>query len=72
VFCEKGRVRIELTCNVCGKNRFAFPAGGGDDAIVACEECGHVVGSMGDLKQAFAEAVITRTPSPPIASKVKG
>jgi uncharacterized Zn finger protein len=54
-------MRIVLTCDRCGKNRFAFPEGGGDDAIVSCEECGHIIGSMGALKQAVAEAVVSKT-----------
>jgi uncharacterized Zn finger protein len=54
-------MRIELACAVCGKNRFAFPLGGDDGAVVSCEECGHVIGTMGELKQQVAEAVISRT-----------
>ena len=64
-------MRIELACAVCGKNRFAFPEGGGDQAVVACEDCGHIVGSMGDLKQAFAEAVITKSRKPKIRKTVE-
>lgn len=62
-------MRIELTCAVCGNNRFAFPEGGGDDAIVVCEDCGHVVGSMDDVKQAVAEAVITKSRKPRIRKR---
>jgi uncharacterized Zn finger protein len=54
-------MRIELACAECGKNNFAFPDGGGDNAIVSCGDCGHILGSMGDLKQAVAEAVITKS-----------
>jgi len=59
-------MRIELTCDQCGKNRFAFPDGGGDDAIVSCDECGHIIGSMGALKQAVAEAVVSKRRTPKI------
>jgi len=59
-------MRIDLACNVCGKNRFVFPEGGGDDEIVSCEDCGHIVGSMGALKQAVAEAVVSNTRKPEI------
>jgi len=62
-------MRIELACAVCGKNRFAFPEGGGDSAIVACEDCGHVMGSMGELKQAVSDAVITKSRKPRIHRK---
>jgi uncharacterized Zn finger protein len=63
-------MRIELACNECGKNRFAFPDGG-DDAIVACEDCGHVVGNMGDLKQAVAEAVIAKIRRPEVRTTLE-
>ncbi len=64
-------MRIELACKVCGKNRFAFPEGGGDEAVVACEDCGHVVGTMGDLKQAVAAAVVAGTHKPRIPRNTK-
>jgi uncharacterized Zn finger protein len=61
-------MRIELTCAVCGKNNFEFPAGGGDQNAVTCGECGHFVGTMGDLKDAVARAVIERSRQSNIAT----
>lgn len=51
-------MQIELGCEQCGANRFAFPEGEGDHALVTCEECGSVVGSMRALKDAGAGAVL--------------
>lgn len=53
-------MRIELSCSACGKNRFSFPGAGGDDALVTCAECGHVVGTLGALKDQVAQAVLSQ------------
>ena len=55
-------MKVKMTCRECGNNRFNFPEGGGDDAQVSCAECGHLLGSMGTLKEAVATAVITGDP----------
>ena len=62
-------MRIELSCTACGNNRFGFPEEADDSTPVACEDCGHVVGSMGELKQAFAEAVINKVRRPKVHKK---
>ena len=54
-------MRIELTCAACGKNRFTFPEGGDDESEIVCEDCGHLVGTMGAVKDAVARAVIQKT-----------
>ncbi len=59
-------MRIELSCVECGKNRFDFPKQGNDEAAVVCADCGHVVGTMGALKDAVAAAVISGNGSPKI------
>lgn len=64
-------MRIELTCAACGKNRFAFPEGGDDGSNVVCEDCGHLVGTMGALKEAVAQAVIQKRRAPRIRKKVE-
>jgi ribosomal protein S27E len=57
-------MRIELACAECGRNRFVFPDQGSDDAEVSCADCGHVVGTMGALKDAVAAAVIRGDSAP--------
>lgn len=51
-------MRIDLTCEACGDNRFSFPRDGGDDAVVTCGECGHVVGTIGAMKDEVIQAVL--------------
>jgi uncharacterized Zn finger protein len=55
-------MRIKMSCRECGNNRFDFPKRGSDDAHVTCADCGHLVGTMGSLKQAVATAVATGNP----------
>ncbi len=64
-------MRIELSCESCHQNNFSFPEDSDDDATVVCVDCGHVVGSMGALKQAVAEAVIAKSPEPNIRKKLR-
>lgn len=52
-------MRIELTCSSCGQNRFSFPNGGGDNAMVSCADCGQDVGSLGTLKDRVERAVLS-------------
>lgn len=54
-------VRIELSCQDCGQNRFDFPAGGNDQSEVVCAHCGHVIGTMAELKDAVATSVTHKT-----------
>lgn len=55
-------MRIDLSCAQCGRNRFAFPESGGDDAMVTCRDCGHQVGTLGDLKRRVEIAVTGGSP----------
>lgn len=51
-------MRIELTCAHCGENHFRLDEAQADDSLISCEECGHLVGSLGQLKQQVAEQVL--------------
>jgi len=53
-------MKIELNCAECGENRFALDAAVTDACAVRCFECGHEVGTMGELKNMMALAVIAR------------
>lgn len=50
-------VKIELTCQSCGENRFSLSDAKTDDALVNCVECGHEVGTLGSLKSLVDRAV---------------
>ena len=53
-------MRIELNCAECGENRFTIIRGMEDDAAVCCSECGHKIGTMGELKTRVAAEVMKR------------
>jgi uncharacterized Zn finger protein len=51
-------MRIELKCAACGSNNFELGDADTDNSVITCGECGHVVGTMGELKSKLAEEVI--------------
>ena len=51
-------MRIDLSCRECGENRFGLSHAAADDSIVACEDCGHVIGTLGQLKEQVAQSVL--------------
>ena len=54
-------MRIELNCAACGSNRFELGGAETDDAVIACGDCGHVIGTLGQLKSKLAEEVLRRS-----------
>ncbi len=52
------KLKIDLSCGECGSNRLDIPAQANDDSPVVCEECGHALGSLGDVKSKVEEAVL--------------
>ena len=57
-------MRIELNCAECGQNRFTIIRGMKDDAVVSCSDCGHQIGTMGELKERVAAEVMKRAARP--------
>jgi DNA-directed RNA polymerase subunit RPC12/RpoP len=53
-------MRIELNCRECGGNRFTLDQEASDHAHVDCEDCGHHIGTVGELKRLVAEEVMRR------------
>lgn len=51
-------MRIELKCRECGGNRFALDQPLEDHAHVECDECGHKIGTVGELKRQVADEVM--------------
>jgi uncharacterized Zn finger protein len=63
-------MRIDLSCAECGKNRFSLSEAESDACMIRCEDCGHEVGTLGELKRHFATAVTQNaatTPRPNLA-----
>lgn len=50
-------MRIDLTCRQCGSNRFRLDRKLEDDTHVDCEDCGHKIGTMAELKRQVADEV---------------
>ena len=46
---------LVLSCRVCGSNRIGFNDAVSDACEVLCEDCGRLVGTYGELKQAVTE-----------------
>ena len=51
-------MRIELNCRKCGGNRFKLDREADDDSQVECDDCGHRIGTVGDLKRQVADEVL--------------
>jgi predicted nucleic acid-binding Zn ribbon protein len=51
-------MRIELKCRECGGNRFNLDQQVDDDAQVQCDDCGHKIGTVGELKRQVADEVM--------------
>ena len=54
-------MKIEINCASCGSNNFELADALTDDSVVACAECRHKVGTMGELKAKLAEEVVRRS-----------
>lgn len=55
-----GLVKIELACEVCGSNSFALEHADSDTSAVECRDCGHEIGTLGELKEQVACSVLER------------
>jgi len=58
-------MRIELTCAECGKNSFNLGHGAEDDSVIRCNVCGHVIGTLAELKERVAAEVLKRAADAP-------
>ena len=44
-------MRVELSCAECGGNNFSLDEAVGDDSQIVCRDCGHEVGTFGQVKE---------------------
>jgi uncharacterized Zn finger protein len=51
-------MRIDLSCAECGENHFCLDTVEDDNAVITCQECGHVVGTLAEVKQQVAQQVL--------------
>jgi hypothetical protein len=54
-------VSVEINCENCGSANYSLPAGGADDGLVLCNDCGAEQGSLGALKAALLDRVIAHS-----------
>jgi DNA-directed RNA polymerase subunit RPC12/RpoP len=54
------KLGIDLSCAQCGSNRIDIPAEAGDETPIVCGECGHRLGSLGEVKAQVEKAVLRR------------
>lgn len=54
-------MRIELTCSECGGSRFTLDGDVADTSHIKCKDCGHEIGTMGDLKRMVATEALLRS-----------
>lgn len=59
---HRGQMSIELSCRGCGSNRFTLAHAVDDDSDVSCEDCGHHVGTLAELKTAVVSQVMVTNP----------
>ncbi|HEX9965634.1 MAG TPA: hypothetical protein VGB04_11700 [Allosphingosinicella sp.] len=52
------KLRVDLSCGECGSNRLDIPAQANDDSLIACQECGHSLGSLAEFKSRVEQAVL--------------
>ena len=48
-------------CRECGSNRFGLDPDLDDEAHVECQDCGHKIGTLAELKERVAAEVLSRS-----------
>ena len=66
--CYCAIMRIDLACAECGKNKFGLDEAEHDECLIFCQECGHEIGTLGQLKETVALAVLDDRPAEPGAA----
>lgn len=54
-------MKIEISCAMCGRNRFNLSTAQRGTSIIICEDCGHNLGTLRELEQRVADEVLRRT-----------
>jgi len=51
-------MKIKLNCPECDGTRFSYDEEAGDDAVVTCADCGHVYGTMSDVRASLRKKAV--------------
>ena len=54
-------VSVEIHCGRCGSANYSMPDGEGDQAPVACNDCGVRLGSIAELKTELLEQAMAHS-----------
>lgn len=49
---------LDIHCPECGSNNLRLNGAEADDSVIACGECGHVLGTLETLKDEVSDFVI--------------
>jgi hypothetical protein len=53
-------MQIELSCKVCGGNRFDYPVMFAATSVIRCRDCGNHVGTVSEIQHVIAERLARR------------
>jgi uncharacterized Zn finger protein len=56
-------MRIELSCAECGKNDLRLDQIDDPSALIKCNECGHIVGTLESLQERVVEQLRQSKPA---------
>jgi len=54
-------MRVDLKCAQCGGNSFALDGTKADSSLIECDDCGHRIGTLAELKERVAAEVINNS-----------
>ena len=54
-------VSVEIHCGTCGSANYSMPDGEGDEALVACNDCGTRLGTIAELKTELIEQAMAHS-----------
>ena len=57
----EGHLRIDLNCNECGSDSFCLDRPASDSSMISCDGCGHIMGTIGELKTELGRAILRRS-----------
>ena len=54
-------VSVEIHCAACGSANYSLPDGAGDEAPVACNDCGRRLGTLAELQAEMLEQALAHS-----------
>ena len=54
-------MRIDLSCIECGSDSFCLDGPASDGSAIYCDDCGRLIGTIGELKTELGRAILRRS-----------